>query len=817
MWKDLRFALRTLGRKPSFVAVVVITLALGIGASTAIFSVVDAVLLRDLPYPDPGQLYMLRTVGEDGLPTWYVTPADLALIGAQEDHPTIEAAAIGYDTEIQLTGSDGMPSLVTRYGVTDQFFDVFRPRMELGRVFDREDRGGAVISYEAWRDLFGSDPDVIGRQTEAGPILGVLADGVEFPRGSTVWSMIRVAPDGSSGNLRGYEGYLRLRPDRSREQVQQDLDRVAEGQLALPSQRPLVFVAQPMLEYVVGDLGPTVAILFGATGILLLIACINVTNLLLSRNMVRAREMALRAAVGASRWRVVRQILTESLLVSATGGVLGLAVGAASVRILLRLAPGDLPRMESVSVDGRVLMFAVGCTLVVGLFVGLTPAWRLATSELTGLMNEAGRGRSPGPLYQRVFNVLVVAEVGLAVLLAIGAGLLVRSYQELSRTDPGFQPDGVLTLAMNVPGRVDYQRLTDEDGRPSFSASYEPMAGFFRDLIERLEGIGGVESVATTGSLPLNPVQYDPPTFFTLPDRGGDSQERAMSRPVSPGFFSTMRAQLLAGREFEPSDGRNSAGVAVVNESFARRFFPGEDPIGQRIRYPQNPWSVGGVGFQTAERTAGELEVVGVVGDIKFMSLELPAEPSIFMSSEQWIWRRLTLVVRTSLGDPSSLVPAIRAQIQELDSSITADFGVYAAMVRASTANRRLGMTLLAMFGLVALTLAGVGIYGLMSYSVAQRAEEMAVRSALGASARQVIGLVMRRGIALALAGVVLGTVLAVALRHLVASQLYGVSALDPGVFVAAPLLLLAVAALACFVPARRAARVDPADILRIE
>jgi len=820
MWNDLWFACRAFRRQPAITAVIVLTLALGIGANTALFSVVNAVLLRDLPYPDPGQLYMMWTVTADGLPTGQVTPREARPLYDRDDHPTVEATAIAWDQEAQIVGADGRAHLTTRYGVTDRFFEVFKPRMKLGRGFERgETPGVVVISYSTWRDLFGSDPNIIGRTVQLDPIpcrvVGVAPEGFEFPESAGYWYLMQLQTNFDA--IRGYEAYLRLHPNRSREQLQADLDALSRDLGPDPATgRPVKLVAQPLLEHVVGDMGATVTILFAATSLLLLIACINVTNLLLARVTTRARELAVREAVGAGRWQIVRQMLTETLVLAAVGGVLGLGLAAAGIQLFPWLVPMDLPRIDTIALDRTVLLFTAASTMLVGLLAALAPVIRLARSDVRSLINESGRGVPTGGGRTRLFSALVVAEVALAVLLVIGGGLLVRSYANLTSTDPGFNPDRVLTFSMNVPGRLDFEVVDAGEGRPPVRrASYRPVANFFRELSERVKGLPGVEAVATTSSLPLKRIQYDASPAFHIVGSGALTPENALvavSRSVSPEFFPAMQIRLLAGRNFERSDGRGAPGVAIVNEAFVRRFFPGQDPLGQRIRYSQGVASLN----QLFERTAQEFEIVGVVDNVKYTSLAEPAPPSIYLSSEQWIYRRLTVVVRAALENPESLVPAIRREIESMDPMLTADFALYTPMVRASTARERLGMTLLVSFGIMSLALAAVGIYGLMSYSVAQRRGEIAVRSALGATAGQVLALVLKRGIALALAGIILGGVSAVALRRIVASQLYEVSPLDPAVFASTPLLLLAVAVLATLVPASRARRIDPADMLRI-
>ncbi len=822
IWADLRYTGRALRRQPYFTAVVVVSLALGIGGSTAIFSVFNTVLLKDLPYPDAGQIYMMRTVAPDGSATGGVTPPEARLFTDNPDHPMVEALAIGWSQETQIVGADGVTHGTRRYGVTEQFFDVFGTRMALGPGFERGDAGPIVIAHPIWRDLFGSDPDIIGKSVEvegtSRQVVGVTPESFAFPENPGYWYLMRL---GSGYDRTRYRSYVRLRPGRTEAQFQAELDRLPEELGPDPATgRPMTYVAQPFLEYVVGDLRATVTILLGATGILLLIACINVTNLTLSRATANSREAALREALGAGRWRILRRLTTESLVLAFAGGALGLAIGAAGVRLLLGIGP-TLPRLDAVPMDRAVVTFALGVTVLTGVLIGLAPAWRLAKNELRSLVNEGGRGARGGRGSNRVFGPLVVAEVALTVMLVIGAGLLVRTYSNLTTTDPGFDPDRAVTLYMYVPGRTNiaYEGVTP-DGQLIYTGTlYQPIADFYRELEARIEGLAGVEAVATANSIPLAPVQYDRNQIINLPDQPGGMEPiaEALTRAVGHDFFETMGMRLLQGRGLEPTDRQGAPGVAVVNETFARRFFPGQDPIGQRIHYADNRFKPGNTGFQFGHYTVDDVAVVGVVEDVKYAALAEPTEASVFISTEQWINRRRHLVVRAGIDDAESLVPAIRREIEAMDASLTARFELYPSIVRASIARERLGMTLLVTFGLVALLLAAVGIYGLMSQFVAQRTGEIAVRSAMGASAGRIMSLIMRRGVSYALTGIVLGVVGAAALRRVLESQLYGISALDPRVFILVPVILLGVASLACFLPSWRATRIHPADLLRIE
>jgi len=823
MWRDLKLALRVLVRERALSTLVIVTTALGIGGSTAVFSVVNAVLIRDLPYANNGRLYVMRAIAPDGLPG-NVTPREFRPIYENERHPAVETASIAWSQPSQIVGSDKRPHPTVRYGVTDRFFDVFGVRMSMGRGFEpNEQIGRIVLSHQVWRDAFGSDADIIGKSVAAEgmvlQVVGVTPADFEFPQDPGFWYLMRLGSN--FDRVRAYRGFMKLRPGGTQEQIEREMTQLAAnlGPDPVTNQAPIL-IAQPMLKYVVGDLESTVLILAGATGILLLIACINITNLLLSRTTARSREVAVREAIGAGRWRIVIQLLVESLVLVTIGGILGLIVAAAGTQLLLALAPEGLPRLTSVPIDGTVLLFAAGLTLLIGVCVGLAPAWRLARNELRSLINESGRGRSAGRATNRLFSALVVTEIALAVVLVIGAGLLIRSYVNLITTDPGFDSRGVLTFSMNVPGRIGMDVVQNAEGKPERRFTYAPMAAFFRDLEERVGAIAGVDSVATTIGLPLTSGAGGAAVVFTIPSQSvakGDAAWSTTIQAVSPDFLQTMKMRLVDGRALSRSDRQGAPGVAVVSESFARQYFAGQNPLGQRIRWQDNRYIPTDTGFQFGHLSVDEVEVVGVVADVRHQSLATPPEPTIYMSSEQFVFRRRAVVVRTALDKPDSLVPAIRRELDAIDPLLGAQFGVYDSLIGKSIARERLGMTLLVVFGMAAMLLAAVGVYGLMSYSVAQRTGEMAVRSALGASAKQVMGLVLGRGMRLAGAGIILGIIGAVVLRQVVASQLHGVSPLDLPVFVLVTTILFGIAVLACVIPARRAMKIDPVNLLRSE
>jgi predicted permease len=824
-FQDVRYSLRTFGRKPLLALVVIITLALGIGGSTAIFSVFNAVLLRELPYQDPDQLYLLNSVTPDGSPTGGITPVALRPFYEAESHPIVEAAALAWSQEVQIEGSDGRAHSTIRYGVTDQFFEIFGSNLYLGKPFERGQRPGVlIIAYSTWRDMFASDPDIIGKPVKAEgrpmEVVGVTRPDFEFPENPGYWYLMSLGT--RYDNISGYKGFIRLRPGFSKEVLQSEVTRVAKELGPDPAtNQPTVLVARPFLEYIVGDLRSTVTILFGATAVLLLIACINVTNLLLSNATARTKEIALREALGAKRWRITMQFITESLFLATIGGALGLACAVIGVKVLIRIAPSNLPRLDTVPIDGTVLLFALGVSVLAGILTGMAPAWRLSRNSLNCLVNEGGRGTPGGPRRTRLFSTLVVAEIAMAVVLVISAGLLVRSYFNLTGTDPGFNPDRVLTLFMHLPYPPEYSVKLGPGGERIFTGSYAPIANFFRELLPRIEGLPGVKSVSTTTNLPLDNYQYGTLTLFNLPGLPGENSKKtaqpAVTESISPDYFHTMEIRLLSGRSFQPSDRPGSPGVAVVNETFVRRFLTGLNPLGQRIRFPENPYVPTDVGFQISQRLVDELEIVGVVEDVRYLTLADPPEPRIYLSHEQWITRHRTIVVRTAIENPESLVTAIRTEIEAMDPLLSADFELYTQIVHNSLTRERFATTLLVLFGLFALVLAAVGIYGLMVYSVTQRMGEIAVRSAMGATSYRILNLIMSRGIGLAICGIAIGIIGAVLLRQVVASQLYGVTALDIRIFAMASISLFLVAIFACLIPALRAMRIQPAELLQTE
>ena len=821
--RDLRFARRVLKKNLAFTATAIVTLALGIGASTVIFSVVDAVLLKPLDYNDSGDIYRIYTVDTVGLPRGTTGPPHIDPM--VEDGQSIQAVFYGYSFEQSVGNDEGTAFAVNEFRTSEEFFQVFTEPLHLGRAFQPgDDYQNTVLSYQTWRDVFGADPNILGRSIDVGSgplnVIGVAGEGFQFPVGTAMWTKIFTAPQGPL-QLYNMPGYLRVHPGVSAAEVQAELD-VFAGRLGpWPDGRVLEFVAQPLLEEVVGDLRSTLWVVSGATAVLLLITCINVANLLLARGVVRTSEFALREAIGARRWRVFRQLMTESLVLCCLGGAIGLVFALGAIKLLQAIGPADLPRFGALSIDANVFLFAVGCVLLVAFLVGFAPALRVSRGDLSALINTGGRSAAVAPGRNRVFGALVIAEIAFAVVLVIGAGLLVRSYSELASADPGFDPRRTLTLVLNVPGRVNVinPRFDQERQAVTYDGTgMLPVAQFYQELVRRIEALPGVASAGATSAAPLHQGLF-PVTLGAFPVDGSSlaaTDQLAYGNQVMPEYFTTLAVRPLAGRLLEPSDRRGTAPVVVVNQTYARAYLDGENPLGRRVVMPGGgSWRVGGIAFQLGERLVDEFEIVGVIPDIKQANLQGDIQPAVYIPHEQWVLRKMAIVVRAETDDPAALIPQIRRELASLDSTIPAVFAVYPDIVAASLSRDRFGAVVLVVFGLVALTLAAVGTYGLISFSVTQRFNEIAVRSAFGAERANLLKMFVSSALRLAAVGVVLGLGGAIAMRRVVASQLYETSALDPWVLALVPLTMLAVTAVASYVPARKASEIDVCAALR--
>jgi predicted permease len=816
---DVRFAVRQFFSQPLYSAVAIVTLALGIGSNTAIFSIVNAVLLEPLPYSEPDRLFALRSMDSNGLPTGLMAPRFAEPL--YEGHRLVEAGALAWALPGSILSRDRSPYPFMPFRVTRQFFNVFTDAIAMGRDFaPNESPASIIISHSTWQNYFAADPNILGSSITVDnrqrTVVGVTRPGYSFPAGAESWEVFDAGP--TLTDRINFQAYLRLRPDARPESLESELA-VLSTQLGPNTEtgKPLIYVLRPLLDDVVGDMSSTVLLLSGATLILLLIACVNVANLLLSRANARSHEVGLREALGAGRFRIVRQLMTESLLLCIVGGTLGVALAYSGVHLLIGIGPNDLPRLGTVTIDGTVLLFSAGAILFTTLLVGLAPALKLSRSDVRQVVDRGGRGGSLSRTENRVFTGLVIAEVGLAVILVSGAGLLLHSYVRLAGTDPGVESNGVLWMRLvAAPGLIDIRVVNEPDGKVRYEGSgYQPVIDFYHQLMDRIRTVTGVTEVTNTQVLPLlrNTVEATPEPFTVT---GRSEQEQLVRiRPLATNFFSTMGVPILLGREFQPTDRRGRPGVALVNEAFVRQYLAGENPLGKRLLFSLREFQIGGRGYFFGERLSNDVEIVGVVPDIRFLSLSDPAVPNVYTSSDQMTTRQRVLAVKTRLENPASLVPTIRREVAAIAPTLPVEFGVYADTINASIARQRLGMALLVVFGAIAVMLAAVGIYGVMAYSVTQRTREIAVRAALGASGNEVLGLVMRRSAFMALSGVVLGLIGTVALRTIVQSHLYEISALDPLVLGTIPLALLAVALLASFLPARRASRIDPVVMLR--
>ena len=793
--QDLRFGMRTLLKRPGFTAVAVLTLALGIGANTAIFSIVNGVLLRALPYPAGERLMTARS---------NMSLLDLDDVLAQAH--SFESAG-GLTTQALDYAGGGEPVQVEAGFVTHELFDVLGANPAAGRALNSRDnvKGGervAVLSHGFWkRQLGGAD---ISRMTvslsgQTYTVVGVLPASFSSPYGTPdVWIPLRVG-NPLAADFRGVHflrTFFRLKPNVSAEQAQAELNVISErlAELYPDENKGRTIRLLSLHEYMVGDVRPALLILFGAVGLVLLIACANFANLLLARAAARKQEVAVRAALGASRMRVVRQMLTESVLLSLAGGVCGLVLALWGVDLLRSAGPESLPRLQDVGVDWRVLAFTLGVSVVTGIVFGLAPAWSGSRVDLHDALKEGGRGETGGSSGGRLRGVLVVSELALALVLLIGAGLLVKGFWVLRSVEPGFDTQRLLTMRVELP-EARYKEIPTQ-------------TEFRRRVLEELNSLPGTEA-AMVSELPLggSSLMHN----FSIEGRQvavGDEPE-LYSRSIGGEYFRVMHIPLRAGRDLTPQDREGAPLVGVVNESFAREYFPGASPVGARIR-----WT----------RMAGPpqwITIVGVVGDVKHFGLDQPEASAIYTpyAQSQQSWKRwMFLAVRSDAVDPSALVGAVKARVWSVDPRIPlTKVLTMEEVAAASVEGRRFQTALLGVFALVALALAAVGIYGLVSYSVGRRTHEIGVRMALGARRRDIFGLVVRQGLVLASVGLAAGLACAFALTRLLAGIVYGVSPTDPLTYAALSLFLLLVALLACLVPARRATKVDPMEALRYE
>jgi putative ABC transport system permease protein len=798
LFQDLRFALRNLRRTPTFPLAAICTLALGIGATTAIFSTVNAALLRPLPYPNSQDLYSLHTAMTDGRVTsGLLSPLEMLRLAG----PTlpIDHVAGFLPQDVTLLRDDGTPLRTRVFGVTEGFFELFGLPLALGQGFSHAQfvanaEPVVVISYRVWQDLFGGDRTLIGKPIRFSglttTIVGVASPDFDTPHGAGFWFNIALDPQGVNHS---FESYMRLRDGtnlaRAKSQMTAVMASLAHDFPMSDTSR--VYVVRPLAESIVGDLGPILIVVFSATGLLLVLACVNVANLLLARGSARAREIAVRVSLGAGRGRIVRQLLTESILLAIGGGIFGVAAAYGGVRMLLTVGASKLPRLDAVPFDSHVLLFALGILLVSGVLVGFAPALRLAATDVKTLMNEASRSSSAGRTTARWLGAMTIAQVALAVALVAGAGWLVRAYANLSTVDPGFATAGRLIFDVTFQG----PRYHDTASLVSVT----------RDLLDRIRTQPGVIGVGSTSDFPLNGTQ-DNSIFVQLK---GDAPDPAhpmstRQRSASPRLFDALGITLVSGRDFTEDDHVGTTPVAIVNRTFLRRFLAGRDPL--RVQFA--------AGYPTID-SATMFSIVGVVDDVRQQSLTDAPEPAYYTPEYQGFPRRQTFVVHTSLADTVPLQTAIRQEVRRLDPQIGVDFQAAADLVAATLVRQQLGMTLMVLFGLAALALAAVGIYGVIAYSTAERSNEVATRLALGATPANVFWLIMRQGRLLTGSGAVIGVAVAYFSGRVVTSRLYEVRAADPVILGAAALVVAGFAIMATTIPAYWASRLDPVRVLR--
>jgi putative ABC transport system permease protein len=817
--EDARYGLRAMRNAPGLAAAVLVVMALGIGATAAIFSVVQGVVLRPFPYDEPERIVVLW--GSNPTEGWQksrITAADY--FDWEVLNSTFEATAIFQSAAANLTGN-GDPEQLLGARVSASYFDVLGVQPILGRAFLPAENlpdadPVAILGYGLWRSRFGADPDIIGRDIYLDDltfrVVGVMPDGL-YPTFATTSASLPLRPDLNeiwmpmvyreerTGNRRShvYAALGRLRQGNSIDQAQADMDTIAaqlEQEYPESNQDDRVIVAS-FHDEAVGDVRPALLMLLGAVALVLLVACANVAGLLLARSSARTREVAIRRALGASRGRLVRQLLTESVSLAVLGGLLGIAVAHWGVRLVTAMAPGSVPRLGEIGLDTGVLAFTVLISVLTGLVFGLAPSMHTGQGDMRGSLQD-GRATPAGASRQGLRSVLVVAEVALAVILVVGAGLLFKSFWKIQNVDPGFDESNTLQMMLVLP-------YNPYPGR-------QPVVDFYDELEGRLRSLPGVTSVASAYDGPLGATWLDSFTVVGQPPPEDGQALSAWMRIISPGYFRTVGISLLRGQAFDRSERHDGPGVAVVNESFVRTFLSADvsDPIGQRLSYPTPNRIFPG-------EAPEEWEIVGVVSDVRFLGPDKDPEPAFYVPFSQFPSWEMRLLMRTE-SDPLSLTAAVQEQVWAVDPLQPVwDITTLEQVLSTSVADRRLNLLLMGIFGATALALATVGIYGLLAFSVAQRTHEMGIRIALGARRENVLRLVVGQGMTLVAAGLVVGLFGAFALTRVMASLLFEVSATDPVVFAAVALTLAVVALLACVLPARRATRVDPLVALRAE
>jgi predicted permease len=816
---DVRHAIRLLARSPGFATAAILSLAIGIGANTAIFSVVHALMLSPLPYRDADRLVILwnRSPGLNITRDWFSTAQYFDI---KNRHGGFEELAIAFGSDLNLTGED-RPERVGSIRVSSNFLPLLGTEPALGRLLEpAEDSPGrppvAVISHGMWARRFGSDPAALGRTItlngSPAEVVGVLPQSFSLPREvfPTLYAIEEVEVflplplPSSAPDVRNREDYNllgKLKPGISRKEAQAAMDTLTstlrqEYPELYPPNGGLTFSIVPLLEEAVGDVRLTLYILFGSVGLVLLVACANIANLSLARAVARQKAIALRMALGAGRLRIIRQLLTESLMLALLGGAAGIFLAAWSLDGIRLLGPESIPRLSGISIDGPVLAFTLVISSLTGILFGIVPALRLSRIDLNRTLKEAGRNTTgDSAIWGRGHNMrklLVIVELSLSVVLLIGAGLLIRSFARIQSVDPGFNPKGVLTFGLTMIGQ-DY-------------ADAQAALASYRRLWDGIQKLPGVTESGGIAPLPLTPIEaWTPITIEGRTPPPGEKFINADERIVASRYFQTMEIPLRAGRFFDDRDETTSMPVIIVDQRMADEYWPAENPIGKRIRRggldSQNPW-----------RT-----IVGVVGRVKQDALDSDPRVAFYLPHSQRPIRAMSIVIR-SRTDPAAMIPAVKDAIGKLEPNLPM-YHVHAMedFVDGSLARRRFSMLLLSIFACIALLLAAIGIYGVMAYLVNQGAREIGIRLTMGATQKDVLRLIIREGMMLAGSGVVIGLVASLALTRFIRSLLFATTATDAFTLFTIPLLLLGVAILACYLPARRAARIDPMTSLRCE
>ena len=821
--KDLRFGIRSLAKRPGFTAIAVLTLALGIGASTAIFSVVDGVLLRSLPYPEPDQIVQLREVNQRGVRIAFAEPNFLDVRARSHSFQGVAQ----YTGQLATITGGNEPVRASAYTVSADFFNVLGVKPILGRTFAPEESkaGGApvaVVSYGFWQKLLGGKPDLTGTLLRVSDqslnVIGVMPADFAFPRNAEIWVPREMFPAEISRSAHNWSVVARMRPDVTAEQAYADVSAIAK-QLKQEFGKDMDgvdFAVVPQQEYMVGNVRGALLMIFAAVGFLLLVACANVANLLLAQVTTRQREFSVRAALGATRSRLARQFITENLLLVLIAGALGVLFAFWGVNLLLGMNQQALPRMSEIGVNTRVVGFTIGLSVVVAVLLGIVPLLRFSMKDLEASLREAAGG-TLGSAGQHSRNLLVVAQMALTLILLVGAGLLGKSFYRLLQINPGFRTESAVAMELSLPDppmdesrykmlMESYDRLLKQGEAPAentkFTAEEERQRLFQQQLLERLGNTPGVFAAGTINYMPLSGGGPDG-TF--LVNNNPARQGNARYRLASAGYFAAMGIPLLRGRTFDATDQVNAPNAAVVSQSFVNKYFASEEVIGQTIQ------------FGNMDGDLRLLHIVGVVGDVHDNGVDVAVGPTVYGNALQRLPSSTWSVVARANAEPGSLVPVMRETVRSLDSQLPLKFRTLDQVFSSSLDQRRFSLVIFGVFGVAALLLAAMGIYGVTAYVVTQRTREIGIRMALGAQLADVLKMVLRYAMTLVVIGALVGLAGAYAVTRVMSNLLFEVTPTDLVTFVAVPAVLLLVALVACLIPARRATKVDPLITLRYE